>query len=301
MKPSVDAPAALPLSREGKDSQMKSATHVALNVGGTIFYTDRSTLRCGSDVLRGLVDRSFAGFPKDDEGRPFLDRSPTIFQLLLNFLRGYRAPFTPEQAVALMEDAKYFECRDLISLLGDEDTALPLFLPGPGVSGDRRTFSSKEVTAYCSPDFLSKGRHVLTIRAEKCDLVCIGAVAPGSDLGHDRLMHSHDRSICYMSAGHVHQRISERHHTFTEAPRYREGDHVTIGLEYFSEEDAAEIWLAKGDRVVYRTVFEHCPPLKIGVSLEGASIAVITSSCREDSARARPDSTAAGDVTSEAL
>ena len=63
----------------------RNASIVQLNVGGKAFHTTADTLSlCGyfKPVLDGRLQHG-----KDDHGRMFIDRSPELFAILLQFLR----------------------------------------------------------------------------------------------------------------------------------------------------------------------------------------------------------------------
>ena len=60
---------------------------VKINIGGRKFDTTESTLNLrGPNFLSSLVTSQLPSL-KDDEGRFFIDRSGTIFEVLLEFLR----------------------------------------------------------------------------------------------------------------------------------------------------------------------------------------------------------------------
>ena len=91
-QPSVGAPAAL----------------VYLNVGGVVFTTRRSTLLDSQSFFSGAVRAN----PECTE--LFVDRDPTFFRHVLNWMRGVR--FLPEEECVLREllfEADYFAMTDM--------------------------------------------------------------------------------------------------------------------------------------------------------------------------------------------
>jgi len=86
--------------------------YVALNVGGKIFTTTKSTLRAVPD---SKLDKMITGrFPllKDENGNIFLDRNPDYFPYILEFLRDgsiiYPSDSFKKQRIT--RELKFFEC-----------------------------------------------------------------------------------------------------------------------------------------------------------------------------------------------
>eukprot|EP01122_Echinamoeba_exundans_P013776 TRINITY_DN6066_c0_g1_i2.p1 TRINITY_DN6066_c0_g1~~TRINITY_DN6066_c0_g1_i2.p1 ORF type:complete len:251 (+),score=25.33 TRINITY_DN6066_c0_g1_i2:33-785(+) len=68
-------------------TSQSSSDVIELNVGGTIFASCRSTLtRISDSMLARLIDGNIPT-AKDSQGRYFIDRDPTHFGTLLNYLR----------------------------------------------------------------------------------------------------------------------------------------------------------------------------------------------------------------------
>lgn len=83
---------------------------VILNVGGTIFTTRTSTLKDSNSFFSGLINQN----PLDST--LFVDRDPTHFRHVLNFLRG-SATF-PQQFGDLEElanEAEFYALPDFVS------------------------------------------------------------------------------------------------------------------------------------------------------------------------------------------
>ena len=94
---------ALQAERDAMKDVQSFPTVIELDVGGTRFKTSRSTLcRCG-----GFLEAMFSGRHRVEaaaDGSYFIDRDPTHFRLILNFLRT-GAAITPEAPAARAEAA----------------------------------------------------------------------------------------------------------------------------------------------------------------------------------------------------
>jgi hypothetical protein len=81
---------------------------IFLNVGGVYFVTSRTTLTAGDHFFRALVADN------EETAEYFVDRDPTYFRHVLNWMRGVR--LLPEDNVALQElqwEADYYVMHDL--------------------------------------------------------------------------------------------------------------------------------------------------------------------------------------------
>uniref|UniRef100_A0A7I5E6L4 BTB domain-containing protein n=1 Tax=Haemonchus contortus TaxID=6289 RepID=A0A7I5E6L4_HAECO len=90
---------------------MSGAVPVVLNVGGTKFSTTEATLRSrpsGEDYLFNTLDYS--------KGEVFIDRDPTLFKYILNYLRDGRVMFAddPLTAALLFQEAKFYGLGHLV-------------------------------------------------------------------------------------------------------------------------------------------------------------------------------------------
>lgn len=86
-----------------------SGTVVFLNVGGVVFQTSPSTLANGSHFFSSMV-RTHA-----DQVEFTIDRDPTHFRHILNWLRGVRC-LPEDDAVAMKElwwEADYYSMHDM--------------------------------------------------------------------------------------------------------------------------------------------------------------------------------------------
>lgn len=90
---------------------------VSLNVGGTIFMTTRETLAKSGDSLLADVTSSFP--LRDEAGRPFLDRDPEMFRLILDYLRSDRLnlPRDFKDSRRLRAEAEHYGLTGLLSCL----------------------------------------------------------------------------------------------------------------------------------------------------------------------------------------
>ncbi|KAI9013424.1 hypothetical protein CLU79DRAFT_397156 [Phycomyces nitens] len=94
---------------------------VRLNVGGGIFETSLGTLRRDQDSLLATMFSGKHVLTPGADGSYFLDRDPSHFRLVLNYLRDLRIPPTILQDKAirqeLLQEAKYYQIQGLINLL----------------------------------------------------------------------------------------------------------------------------------------------------------------------------------------
>ena len=97
---------------------------IKLNVGGTIFETKMTTLS-ETNIIR-LLEKS-----QNKKKDHFIDRDPTLFKYILDFLRGYSLYLSDDSPLAsiymqksLLEEAKFYQIPDL-------EQALTLRLSNP--------------------------------------------------------------------------------------------------------------------------------------------------------------------------
>ena len=95
------------------------ASVVRLNVGGRTFDTTRETL-VGCDFFRPILDGNI-GSAVDVNGRVFVDRSPELFAVLLQFLRSCQRPALDlVDKHALLNECNFFGCEWLAQILRGE-------------------------------------------------------------------------------------------------------------------------------------------------------------------------------------
>lgn len=90
-------------------------TVVYLNVGGCVFCTLRNTLTQSDSFFSGLV--AYRGESEDDSTPTeiFVDRDPTYFRHILNWMRGVR--YLPDDEATLHElafEADYYALKDML-------------------------------------------------------------------------------------------------------------------------------------------------------------------------------------------
>src|SRR5690554_4096210 len=75
--------------QESPQSKATSAERVVLNVGGTRFETYISTLTKYPTSLLGAMfhERNSSILKRDEHGEYFFDRSPALFEAVINFYR----------------------------------------------------------------------------------------------------------------------------------------------------------------------------------------------------------------------
>lgn len=103
--------------RSPPDSGPKSSRAVTLNVGGTLFTTTRYTLcRDQSSFFAAM----FSGRWSDDDGVVFIDRSPLVFPIILDYLRGMELEvelLTRREFKYLQSDADFYGLDGLVRFL----------------------------------------------------------------------------------------------------------------------------------------------------------------------------------------
>ncbi len=93
-----------------------------LNIGGVEFKTSKSTLE--------NKDHFFAAFVRNQQyeqsdciSLPFVDRDPTHFRYILNYMRGSNIlPTDPTTLKELRVEADYYSMNDLVNMLNDKIT-----------------------------------------------------------------------------------------------------------------------------------------------------------------------------------
>eukprot|EP01112_Ceratiomyxa_fruticulosa_P004224 TRINITY_DN1465_c1_g1_i3.p1 TRINITY_DN1465_c1_g1~~TRINITY_DN1465_c1_g1_i3.p1 ORF type:complete len:346 (-),score=75.60 TRINITY_DN1465_c1_g1_i3:92-1129(-) len=93
---------------------------VRLNVGGQIFTTTMDTLTsCKGSYFDAMFSGRFA-LKREPDGTIFIDRDPTYFRHILNFLRGSLPPIDELRRDILVEiknEADYYQLNDLVDLM----------------------------------------------------------------------------------------------------------------------------------------------------------------------------------------
>ncbi|XP_023228613.1 BTB/POZ domain-containing protein KCTD5-like [Centruroides vittatus] len=104
----------------GDDKSFKNNQWVKLNVGGTYFLTTRTTL--GRDpksfLCRLCQEDPDLNSDKDDTGAYLIDRDPTYFGPILNYLRHGKLIINKDLAEeGVLEEAEFYNITDLIKLV----------------------------------------------------------------------------------------------------------------------------------------------------------------------------------------
>ncbi|XP_013402846.1 BTB/POZ domain-containing protein KCTD5 [Lingula anatina] len=105
------------------DNLSRKNSWIKLNVGGTVFMTTRTTL-CRdpkSFLFRLIQDDPDLNTDKDDEGAYLIDRDPTYFGPVLNYLRHGRLVMNKDLAEeGVLEEAEFYNITELIKLVKDK-------------------------------------------------------------------------------------------------------------------------------------------------------------------------------------
>ncbi|CCW68736.1 unnamed protein product [Phytomonas sp. Hart1] len=176
---------------------------IILNVGGTIVTTLDSTLRGCSSNFTGWLENDFRDFPRDQHGRPFLDRDANNLRHILNYMRGYGLPAKADDVVMLAEDAVFFDIPALKEEIGLNSTPSWHFSPGPGVDDDGTHFSTADILGLCGMRPLTlRHTHTLGFRVDKCELISIGLIAM-TNVRMDQQIFRQRQSVSYSSTGEM--------------------------------------------------------------------------------------------------
>ncbi|ELR14880.1 K+ channel tetramerization subfamily protein [Acanthamoeba castellanii str. Neff] len=97
---------------------------VKLNVGGTYFQTSLTTLTQVPSMFSAMFSGKYR-MEADEDGCYFIDRDPTHFRYVLNFLRDSRIEVPVEGSKALVREllaeAEFYQVEGLIALLAPDD------------------------------------------------------------------------------------------------------------------------------------------------------------------------------------
>ncbi|PIC49220.1 hypothetical protein B9Z55_007896 [Caenorhabditis nigoni] len=106
------------------------ADTVKLDVGGTVFKTTKSTLTKFDGFFRTMFE-TLTPVPKDDSGAIFIDRDPTHFRLILNFMRDGHVDLRKysEDMTEIQKEAQYYLLGGLMELCASkpESQKMPYF------------------------------------------------------------------------------------------------------------------------------------------------------------------------------
>eukprot|EP01120_Amphizonella_sp_Union-15-10_P012205 TRINITY_DN537_c0_g1_i4.p1 TRINITY_DN537_c0_g1~~TRINITY_DN537_c0_g1_i4.p1 ORF type:complete len:265 (-),score=37.12 TRINITY_DN537_c0_g1_i4:42-836(-) len=181
---------------EEKEIQQKSEK-VKLDIGGTIFVTKVQTLTNRSHYFSAMFSGRWLT-KQEQDGTFFLDRDPSGFLQILNFLRGEAISFelfSPIELYRLQKDAEFYQIDDLTeALIKYELNSFDQTSAGPKVliSNDKRSatlwlavhekFSSSLVTI----GGISSGTYTWRLRIDISPTLLLGVgVIKGGILNSD--------------------------------------------------------------------------------------------------------------------
>lgn len=89
---------------------------MSLNVGGVIFMTRKSTLKASNSFFSGLVASC------EEHNAPiFVDRDPTFFRHILNYMRGAKTYPNDESSVQqLIVEAEFYSMVEYVQFLREK-------------------------------------------------------------------------------------------------------------------------------------------------------------------------------------
>ncbi|KAL9657549.1 hypothetical protein ABK040_000976 [Willaertia magna] len=99
---------------------------VTFNIGGQVFVTKRSTVYSQGENLLTLLLKEQFPVEKVNGNQIFIDRDPTNFSYILNFLRDGNVPSSLFQNFlqreTLLKEAQFYQIEPLITLLQEEES-----------------------------------------------------------------------------------------------------------------------------------------------------------------------------------
>lgn len=190
--------------------------------------------------------------PLDETGALFIDRDPSTFRHILNYLRGYQllGVLNEDQLSMLRTDARYFRIGSLINELGDQTaTNMVRFRPGPGVNPERNRFRVIYGIAMVGERFLITGRHSITFQVMNSDYVGIGLVSD-SCVSTDQEFHKTPNCCVYYMTGVF----------YSNFPHHRKED----GLEALERGDYVSLMVDMNKRVAEYTLKGSTKMISLG-------------------------------------
>lgn len=106
--------------RTVRDVELATNSLIVLNVGGTRFETSRATLTNSPHDSETFFEKLFVSrlqIPRDANGAVFLDRDPTYFRHVLNWLRSGVVPRSLDDVDALIQECHFFQLPNFVEAL----------------------------------------------------------------------------------------------------------------------------------------------------------------------------------------
>ncbi|CAL2033952.1 unnamed protein product [Caenorhabditis brenneri] len=103
-----------------------NAEIVKLNIGGTQFQTTESTLTRFDGFFKTILETDVP-VTKDETGAFFIDRDPTHFRLILNFMRDgdVELPVCKQEIKEISKEAQYYLLTGLVELCSKQSEVQP--------------------------------------------------------------------------------------------------------------------------------------------------------------------------------
>jgi len=193
-----------------KNSQYPKA--LKLNIGGTPFFTSLSTLMSIKGTYFEVMVSEKWKAQKLEDGSYFIDRDPTVFRFILNFLRDGELDIefrSKEELKLIIKEAKFYQIQPLIKLLEstpiesvvsvsrfqkqDSTTQSPKFIPGNNyaLSNDDKCAAKigKEIGWDCNVlgnIIVNSGIHLWKVKIIKSKFsnIMIGVVPSDANVSH---------------------------------------------------------------------------------------------------------------------
>ncbi|CAJ1993081.1 BTB/POZ domain containing protein [Leishmania donovani] len=250
---------------------------VSLNVGGERFTVPLSTLLSKDapnyfHILLGAEETGWvAPVFKDEHDTIFIDRDPSCFKYIVDYLRGYHYfnLLKEDSLRRLKVDAAYYQLPGLLAMLGDVDRDAELqFSPGPGVSPERNRLRVVYGVAVVGDVSLVTGRHTITYEVKVADYVGFGLISE-SCVNTDQEFHKiPDCCVYYMSG--VFYTNYPYHRKEENLERIENGDFVTVKVdlekgyvEYVLKNSRKMVSLGRARRLRFATTMKLASRVRI--------------------------------------
>ncbi|KAG5492686.1 hypothetical protein JKF63_01265 [Porcisia hertigi] len=250
---------------------------VSLNVGGERFTVPLSTLLSKDapnyfHILLGAETTEWvAPVFRDEHDTIFIDRDPSCFKYIVDYLRGYHYfnLLKEDSMRRLKVDAAYYQLPGLLAMLGDVDSDAELqFSPGPGVSPERNRLRVVYGVAVVGDVSLVTGRHTITYEVKVADYVGFGLISE-SCVNTDQEFHKiPDCCVYYMSG--VFYTNYPYHRKEENLERIENGYYVTVKVdlekgyvEYVLKNSRKMVSLGRARRLRFATTLKLASRVRI--------------------------------------
>lgn len=215
------------------------AALATINVGGELFAFPKKALQTSDEnslfhALFYFEDDPIIPIQRDKDGIIFLDRDPTVFRHIANYLRGYEKfdKLDGNLAKRIRIDAKFFRLPKLLQLLDEGNSKNLCFRPGPGVSPEGDRLRVAFGIAIVGEEEMVTGRHSITFEVLLDDYIGVGIVSEACTSTDHEFHKTPCCCVYYMSGVFYNNYPHHRKEEMSEnVVRFGAGDRITIDVE----------------------------------------------------------------------